>query len=70
MENYKEIVRRHYEIMNSNYYEDYLNSKNEITDELNEKLKENNLLPFFFSLTQKIPQEYQKQEYNVININY
>ena len=70
MENYKEIIRRHYEIMNSNYYEDDLNSKNEISDELNEKLKENNLPPFFFSLTQKIPQEYQKQEYNVININY
>lgn len=70
MENYKEIVRKHYEVMNSNYYEDDVMSKNEVSNELGEKLRENNLPPFFFSLTKKIPSEYQKQEYNVININY
>lgn len=70
MNDIKEIAKRHYEIMNSNYYEEEMNSTNEVNDDIRNMVKINNLPPFLFSLTPNIPNDYQQGGYSSIKLNY
>ena len=70
MNDIKEIAKRHYEIMNSNYYEEEMNSTNEVNEDIRSMVKINNLPPFLFSLTPNIPNDYQQGGYASIKLNY
>lgn len=70
MNDFKEIAKRHYEIMNSNYYEEEMIRTESVNDDIRNMLTINNLPPFLFSLTPNIPNEYKQGSYAIIKINY